>query len=62
MGSEMCIRDSAMVEAARAVGVPAKFAGSGGAIVGTYDSPAQLDQLREQLTRLGCEVIVPQIG
>ena len=49
----------AMVEAARAVGASAKFAGSGGAIIGTYDGPEMLEALRRRLT--DCRVLVPAI-
>jgi len=49
-----------MVEAARRVGATAKFAGSGGSIIGTYESTRQLAQLREQLEAKGCRVIIPE--
>ncbi|MFQ6048289.1 MAG: mevalonate kinase [Phycisphaerae bacterium] len=51
----------AMVEAARRVGATAKFAGSGGAIIGTYDSPQMLAQLRERLEAIGCRLVQPKI-
>ena len=48
-------RHVAMVEAARAVGVSAKFAGSGGAIVGTYPNEETFLALKERLAALpGC--------
>ncbi|RME64918.1 MAG: GHMP kinase, partial [Caldilineae bacterium] len=50
-----------MVETARACGASAKFAGSGGAIVGLYRDPAMLDVLRRRLAPLGCQVLTPQI-
>jgi glucuronokinase len=50
-----------MVEAARACGASAKFAGSGGAIVGTYESEAQLEHLREALGAIGSRVVVPRV-
>ena len=53
---------SEMVERARQVGASAKFAGSGGAIVGTYRDEAMLSALREELDRIGCVVIRPQVG
>ena len=46
----------AMVEAARSVGASAKFAGSGGAIVGTYHDDEMLGELHRVLTTLGCEL------
>ena len=46
----------AMVEAARSVGASAKFAGSGGAIVGTYHDDEMLGELHRVLTTLGCQL------
>lgn len=48
-----------MVELARSVGASAKFAGSGGAIVGTYQDEAMFRHLEEALQKIGCRVIVP---
>lgn len=45
-----------MVEVARSVGASAKFAGSGGAIVGTYADERMLNQLSQQLEAIGCKV------
>jgi galactokinase/mevalonate kinase-like predicted kinase len=45
-----------MVERAQAAGASAKFAGSGGAIVGIYDDEAMLSRLRTELTQIGCDV------
>ena len=52
-----------MIETAREVGVSAKFAGSGGAIVGTYDTPQQFDALEAAMARAcpAWKVIRPQI-
>lgn len=50
-----------MVERAREAGASAKFAGSGGAIVGTYADDAMLAQLRKNLQPLGCQVVLPTI-
>lgn len=50
----------AMVEEARSVGASAKFAGSGGAIIGLYRDEAMFDRLRDHLRdALGCHVIRP---
>jgi glucuronokinase len=51
-----------MVEAARRTGASAKFAGSGGAIVGTYEGEGMLDALRTGLAALGSRVITPQVA
>lgn len=49
-----------MVQCARRVGATAKFAGSGGAIVGTYANQEMLQQLTRELEAIGCCVIDPQ--
>lgn len=46
-----------MVETARACGASAKFAGSGGAIVGTYQDEAMLQMLSDKLGVIGSEVV-----
>lgn len=51
----------AMVEAARSVGASAKFTGSGGAIVGTYEDESMLEKLKSTLTPLGIVVIKPEL-
>ncbi len=48
-----------MVETARACGASAKFAGSGGAIVGTYPDEESYIRLREAMRKIGCETIKP---
>ncbi len=48
-----------MVDTARSVGASAQFAGSGGAIVGTYRDDPMLGDLREVLGAIGCRVITP---
>jgi glucuronokinase len=52
----------AMIEAARSAGCSAKFAGSGGAIVGTFPNPAAFEKLRQALEPLGCKVLRPRIA
>src|SRR5216683_7031176 len=49
-----------MVEAARRCGASAKFAGSGGAILGTYDSEAMFATVRDRLAAIGSRTIKPQ--
>lgn len=51
-----------MVERARGVGASAKFAGSGGAIIGTYTDDKMFQALREELESANCQVIKPKFG
>jgi glucuronokinase len=51
----------AMVAAARSVGASAKYAGSGGAIVGTFRDAEMYRQLCEALGRINCYVFRPRI-
>ena len=51
-----------MVHVARGVGVAAKYAGSGGAIVGVYDDETQFAALQHAMNRIGCRVIKPLIA
>ncbi|MCI0638089.1 MAG: hypothetical protein L0Y72_00340 [Gemmataceae bacterium] len=50
-----------LVETARSVGACAKFAGSGGAIIGTYRDEAMFGELERALGAIGCRVIKPII-
>ena len=50
-----------MVEAARSVGASAKFTGSGGAIVGTYEDEAMFQKLKAVLEPLQVAVIHPKV-
>jgi glucuronokinase len=50
-----------MVEAARRVGASAKFAGSGGAIIGSYRDEEMLGELQTELGKIGCVVLKPQV-
>ena len=51
-----------MVMTARQCGASAKFAGSGGAIVGTYADESQFKRLKTDLAAIGTEVLVPTIA
>ncbi|MBT3374746.1 MAG: GHMP kinase [Lentisphaerae bacterium] len=51
-----------MVFQARKSGASAKFAGSGGAIVGTYEDEEMYSQLVSDLDQIGCSVIRPRIS
>ncbi|HOJ61913.1 MAG TPA: GHMP kinase [bacterium] len=53
--------DLDLVHYARLVGASSKFAGSGGAVIGTYEDERMLRRLREVYAKLGAEVIIPQI-
>ena len=50
-----------MIEAARAVGASAKFAGSGGAIVGTFKDEAMFKKLKTKLSQINCKTLKPLI-
>jgi glucuronokinase len=50
-----------LVETARSVGASAKFAGSGGAIVGSYWDEAMFERLKDVLRAIGCVVIKPVV-
>jgi len=50
-----------LIERARAVGATAKFAGSGGAIVGTLPDRTTFARLQETMAQIGCTVIKPRI-
>ncbi|MBN1951664.1 MAG: hypothetical protein JW801_10705 [Bacteroidales bacterium] len=50
-----------MVEIARSTGASAKFTGSGGAIIGTYEGEEMFAALKEAMKQKGIEVIKPQI-
>jgi glucuronokinase len=51
-----------MIETARKVGATSTFAGSGGAIAGTYKSEAMYAELVEAMKKVGVAVIKPQIA
>ncbi|UCF36020.1 MAG: hypothetical protein JSU96_14525 [Acidobacteriota bacterium] len=50
-----------MIELARSFGVSAKYAGSGGAIVGVCEDDQTFEQMREAFELKGCEVFRPRI-
>lgn len=50
-----------MVEAARSAGASAKFTGSGGAIIGTYEDETMFERLKLTLNKKNIEVIKPEI-
>ena len=50
-----------MVDLARSVGASAKFTGSGGAIIGTYEDETMFSKLKDLLSNHEIEVIKPNI-
>ncbi|MDB5328513.1 MAG: hypothetical protein JWM57_4082 [Phycisphaerales bacterium] len=58
---EVAPENHRMIETARAVGCSAKFAGSGGAIVGVFPSGKHLQDLIEAMATINCTVIRPDI-
>jgi glucuronokinase len=50
-----------MVRTARSIGATSKFAGSGGAIVGTYTDEGMYQELQQALKAIGVAVIKPRI-
>src|SRR5262249_61100682 len=50
-----------MVDAARRCGASAKFAGSGGAIVGTYDTEATFENVSRRLAAIGSFTVKPRV-
>lgn len=50
-----------MIQLARECGASAKFAGSGGAIVGTYKDQKMLDQLKSRFADISVRTIVPEV-
>ena len=51
-----------MVEVAQRCGASAHFAGSGGAIIGTFESEETFARLEEKLGELGCVVLKPHVA
>ncbi len=51
-----------MVHTARKAGATSNFAGSGGAIVGTYTDDAMFQRLTELMKPIGVQVVKPKIG
>jgi glucuronokinase len=50
-----------MVERARRCGASAHFAGSGGAILGTYPDESVYARLEDELSAIGCRVLRPKV-
>ena len=53
-------RQLQLIEVARQAGASAKFAGSGGAIIGMHEDDAMFQRLQQNLSSIGCQVI--QLG
>ena len=59
--SSISQKNKQMVQLARSVGASAKFTGSGGGIIGTYEDDVMLKQLTEKLKESKIETIIPTI-
>ena len=62
--SRICVLHPAhveMIQTARRAGASAKFAGSGGAIIGVYKDEATFVRLKKALEAIGCRVLKPVI-
>jgi len=57
--SDVATQHVRMIEVARQAGAPAKFAGSGGAIVGVLPDHDVHDRLEAGMSAIGCRVVVP---
>ena len=55
-------RNIKMVETARSVGASAKFSGSGGAIVGTYEDEAMYQRLQAAFKPLNIKMLKPELA
>ena len=53
--------DIQLVQTGRSTGATAKFAGSGGAVIGTYKNETMLNDLKIAYEKIGAKVIIPQI-
>lgn len=51
-----------MVELARSLGVSAKYAGSGGSVVGVCEGEELFSRLQNAFAQVGCMVVRPQVG
>jgi glucuronokinase len=60
-GPSVSQKNKRMVELARSVGATAKFTGSGGGIIGTYEDESMFDKLAETLAKHKIETIKPTI-
>ena len=55
-------RNLQMIETARKLGLPAKFAGSGGAVIGLLRDPDRLEELERLYGQEGFSVLIPQVA
>ena len=51
-----------LIELARSAGASAKYCGSGGAIIGTYQDPKMFSLLQEKLKTIDARIVKPKIG
>ena len=60
-GGSVSAKNRNMVDVARSCGASAKFTGSGGAIIGTYEDEAMYERLRQEFARHSISIIKPAI-
>lgn len=60
-GGSISAKNRRMIKLAREVGASAKFTGSGGAIIGSYEDEAMFEKLKNTLKEFSVDVIKPQI-
>ncbi len=60
-GEAVSPKNRRMVELARSVGASAKFTGSGGAIIGTYEDEAMFEKLRAILRQEKIDILKPEV-
>ncbi|MBX3276426.1 MAG: GHMP kinase [Acidobacteria bacterium] len=56
---DLNLKHICMVELARKIGASAKFAGSGGSVIGTYEDEAMYTRLKEAFHKEGCAILKP---
>lgn len=52
--------DARLIKTARSCGASAKFAGSGGSVIGTYADGDTFERLKRECARIGATVIIPE--
>ncbi|MCF8380289.1 MAG: hypothetical protein K9H49_11965 [Bacteroidales bacterium] len=55
------VKNQEMIDIARKTGASAKFTGSGGAIIGTYENEVMYEELKTRMSYVGVETLKPKI-